>query len=62
MQASGMTSDDLDRLRAQLVDMRAALVEKLLTRIDGSALALLASVNGALRAVDDMTAEDGGEP
>jgi hypothetical protein len=40
-------------LRAQLFDMRAALIEKLGQRIDGGALALLGSVGAAIAALDD---------
>jgi hypothetical protein len=52
-----VTEADLDRLRNQLIDMRDGLVERLSTRIDGGDLALLSSVGGALRAVDDLMAE-----
>jgi hypothetical protein len=45
------------RLREQLVDMRAALIEQLAGRIEGGSLALLASVGGALAAMDAMRTE-----
>jgi hypothetical protein len=41
-------------LRAQLEDMRAALIERLVCRIDGGSLALLGSVGGALDALDRL--------
>jgi hypothetical protein len=46
------SSVDPQPLRAQLLDMRGALLEQLAEGIDGGALALLASVNGALAAVE----------
>jgi hypothetical protein len=52
-----MTEADLDRLRAALVDIRGELVERLAAKVDGGDLALLSSVGGALRAVDDMVRE-----
>jgi hypothetical protein len=45
------------RLREQLVDMRAALIEQLAGRIEGGSLALLSSVGGALAAIDQMDNE-----
>jgi hypothetical protein len=52
-----MTVADLDRLRAALVDMRGELVERLAAKVDGGDLALLSSVGGALRALDDLLHE-----
>jgi hypothetical protein len=56
-----MTADDPDRLRAQLLDMRLGLIERLTERVTGGDLALLGSVGAALAAVDDMVAEGQGE-
>jgi hypothetical protein len=52
-----VTEDALFTLRDQLVDMRAALVERLAERIDGGQLALLGSVGGALAEVEAMLHE-----
>jgi hypothetical protein len=56
-----LTEADLERLQATLVDMRDGLVVRLAERIDGGDLALLGSVGGALRVVDDLLREDKGD-
>jgi hypothetical protein len=48
---------DLDRLHAELIDMRRRLVTRLVKRMEGGDLALLGSVNGALDAVEQMRTE-----
>jgi hypothetical protein len=52
-----MTESQVERLRDELAVMRHRLLEQLVERVDGGALALLSSVNGALRAVDDLMRE-----
>jgi len=56
-----MEPEAVDALRAQLADMRETLVEKLAARIEGGTLALLGSVEMAIRAVDAIKTEAGGE-
>jgi hypothetical protein len=50
---AGVTTDTSE-LRGRLVDMRAALVERLAKRMDGGDLALLGSVGAALATLDAM--------
>jgi hypothetical protein len=49
-----MNEDRVARLREQLGDMRAALIEQLAGQIEGGSLALLASVGGPIAAIDHM--------
>ena len=49
-----MSEEDVTDLRARLLYMRVTLVERLADRIEGGDLALLASVGGALAALDAM--------
>jgi len=54
--------DGIAGLREQLADMRAALIERLVSRIDGGSLALLGSVGGALDALDHQLSIGRPEP
>jgi hypothetical protein len=51
--------DPLESLRECLLEMRAGLVRRLATRIEGGDLALLGSVQGALAGVEAELAERG---
>ena len=54
--------DPLQRLRAQLEDMRRTLVQRLAAEFDGGNMALLSSVAGALAGVDaEIAQRDGAE-
>jgi hypothetical protein len=59
LQFSNLEDDPLERLRERLIEMRAGLVHRLATRIEGGDLALLGSVQGALAGVEAELAERG---
>jgi hypothetical protein len=59
LQFSNPEEDPLERLRDRLIEMRAGLVRRLATRIEGGELALLGSVQGALAGVEAELAERG---
>jgi hypothetical protein len=48
-------ADRIARVREQLIQMRSALLEQLAGQIEGGSLALLASVGGALAALDAIS-------